>query len=99
LAIHKSLFDLHERKEIDIEQVDRLVVVDANSWGRLDRMEKLKKKQDLEIVMWDHHDTKGNIDPTWSCQESMGANITLMIREVKKRDSQLSPMLAILGEY
>lgn len=96
LAIHKDLFDLRDCGEIDLDKVDGLVVVDANNWRRLDRMDKLKKRQDLEIVLWDHHVTKGNIEAAWSCQEAMGANITMMIREIKKENIQLTPMLATL---
>ncbi len=96
LAIHKDLFDLYACGEVDLEHVDRLIVVDTNSWARLDRMDKLRKKQDLEIMLWDHHMTRGNIGAAWSCQEPVGANITLMIRAIKKMDGNLSPMLATL---
>ena len=96
LAIHKDLFDLRDCSEIDLDKVNRLVVVDANHWGRLDRMDKLKKRKDLEIVLWDHHVTKGNIAAAWSCQEAMGANITMMIRPLKKKQIALSPMQATL---
>jgi tRNA nucleotidyltransferase (CCA-adding enzyme) len=96
LAIHKDLFDLRRCGEVDLEQVDRLVVVDTNSWSRLERMDTLKKKQDLDIIMWDHHMTRGNISASWSCQEPVGANVTLMIREIKKQGASLSPMLATL---
>jgi len=96
LAIHKDLFDLYDCGEVDLERVDRLIVVDTNKWRRLDRMDKLKDKHDLEIFLWDHHLDKGDIAATWSHQEAMGANITLMIRAIRREEKRLSPMLATL---
>ena len=97
LAIHKDLFNLQESGDVDLDNVTRLTVVDTNSWSRLDRMDKLKKRKDLEIFLWDHHLSKGNIAAAWSCQEAMGANITMMIRALKKQERELSsPMLSTL---
>jgi nanoRNase/pAp phosphatase (c-di-AMP/oligoRNAs hydrolase) len=96
LSIHKDLFDLQDCGDIDLDKVKKLIVVDTNGWNRLDRMEKLKKKEDLEIVLWDHHTNKASIAAAWSCQEAMGANITLMMRAVKKQAVKLTPMQATL---
>jgi tRNA nucleotidyltransferase (CCA-adding enzyme) len=96
LAIHKDLFDLREVSEINLDLVNRLIVVDTNGWGRLDRMDKLKTRQNLDVILWDHHATKGNIFAQWACQEAMGANVTLMIRALKKENRTLTPMFATL---
>ncbi len=96
LAIHKDLFDLRECGDVDLDKVNRLIVVDTNNWQRLDRMDKLRKRSDLEIFLWDHHVAKGNIAAAWSCQESMGSNITMMIRALKKTAKPLNPMLSTL---
>jgi CBS domain-containing protein len=50
----------------------------------------------MEIRLWDHHLMPGDIEPTWQCVEEMGANITLMIRELKNRKIQLTPIQATL---
>jgi nanoRNase/pAp phosphatase (c-di-AMP/oligoRNAs hydrolase) len=96
LSIHKDLFDLQDCGDIDLDKVKKLIVVDTNGWNRLDRMEKLKKKENLEIVLWDHHTNKASIAAAWSCQEAMGANITLMMRAIKKQAVKLTPMQATL---
>lgn len=96
ISMHKDLFELYLVKEIDQTQVTRMIVVDANSWSRLERMSYLANQDDLEIHIWDHHEDTGDIYPVWKCQEKMGAAITLMIREIKKRDIQLTPMQATL---
>ncbi len=95
LSIHKDLFNAQTPDEIELDEVESLIVVDTNSWNRLDQLKKLKNKDDLEIIMWDHH-LFGDIHPSWKCQEEIGATITLMIRELKKRALALSPMFATL---
>lgn len=96
LSIHKDLFNIRTFDDIDIDKVETLIVVDINNWGRLGRMGRLKKRSDLEIILWDHHSALGDIQSTWKCQEQMGANITLMIREIKKKRKILSPIQATL---
>ena len=83
LSLHKDLFNMHSSNQIDLKDVNSLIVVDANSWGRLDKMDTLKQVDNLEIILWDHHLNSGDISPDWKCQEEMGATITLMMRPLK----------------
>jgi nanoRNase/pAp phosphatase (c-di-AMP/oligoRNAs hydrolase) len=96
LSIHKDLFETHACGEIDLKHVRRLVVVDASSWHRLDRMEALKARKNLEILIWDHHIEKGTIHASQSCIEPVGATTTLLVRELKRRHKILTPMQATL---
>lgn len=96
LSIHKDVFNVYTIDEIDMEQVQRLVVVDVNKWDRLDQMKRLKNKEDMEIFLWDHHPDKGDINANQVCHESMGANVTLMIRQLKLMNKKLTPVQASL---
>jgi nanoRNase/pAp phosphatase (c-di-AMP/oligoRNAs hydrolase) len=96
LSIHKDFFSVCTFDDIDIDKVETLIVVDINSWGRLGRTGRLKKRSDLEIILWDHHVGLGDIQPAWKCQEQMGATITLMIRELKKKRKVFTPIQATL---
>ena len=69
LSIHKELFLTHTAADVDLKAVDRLIVVDVNSWSRLDRMEPLKNRKELEILLWDHHIEQGSIHASSSCIE------------------------------
>ena len=95
VSIHKDIFNIYNRKEINLDDVERLIVVDANSWQRLDRLEILAQKN-IEKILWDHHADRGNIDATWRCQEEVGATITLMIRELKQKRKILTPIQSTL---
>ncbi len=100
LSIHKNLFNLMDRNDVDFDKVEQLVVVDVNTWSRLDQFDQLKEKNGLDIVVWDHHvrkkGGKGEIPAGWICRETIGATITLMLREVKKSGKKLTPMMATL---
>lgn len=49
LSIHKDLFNIKSISEIDLDQVNRLIVVDTNKWARLESMKSLKDNDNLEI--------------------------------------------------
>lgn len=96
LSIHQDFLNISSFDDIQLEAVKSLVVVDLNSWNRLGRISELKNNNNLEIILWDHHANAGDIEPTWKCQEEMGANITLMIRKIKLEAKELSPIQATL---
>ncbi len=96
ISIHKDLFRIYAPNEIDVAKVDSLVVVDINDWSRLEGMKDLVDKDELEIILWDHHQAAGNITPDWQCHEEMGANITLMARTLKQENKTFSFIQATL---
>ncbi|MFO7748568.1 MAG: CBS domain-containing protein [Desulfobacteraceae bacterium] len=101
LSIHKDLFDFYESKEIDVNEVTTLIVVDTNSWNRLEGVEQLKTRKDLEVILIDHH-VKGDIEADVTTREETGANITLMIRELARQKKLLTPIqssLFLMGLY
>ena len=96
LSIHKDLFETHTPGEIDLKRVQRLIVVDASSWSRLDRIDALKSRKGLEILVWDHHIETGTIRAGQSCIEAVGATTTLLVRELRRQRRILTPMQATL---
>lgn len=102
LATHKTAFNLVLPKEIDYDKIKRLTVVDTNQWCRIDRAKDLKIRKNIEINLWDHHQNGGDIEADWVCQEIIGATVTLLIREMKRRKLSLNPLLStvlLIGLY
>ena len=95
LSIHKELFHITAPGDINLSDVKTLIVVDACNWNRLDGLSALRDRKDLEIIIWDHH-VGGDIHPTWKCQESKGATVTLIARRLKENNTVLSPIIATL---
>ena len=96
LTIHKNVFNSVNVNDIDLSEVRRLIVVDVNSWRRLDQMKKLKSRDDLEVLLWDHHKDDGDIEADWKCHEEIGATITLIVRRLRKEKKVLTPIQATL---
>lgn len=103
LSTHKTAFNLILPNELNLERVTKLIVVDTDQWRRLDRMEKLRSRDDLEIEVWDHHmNGNGDIEADWKCQEYIGATVTLIVREMKKRKLKLTSLdstVLLIGLY
>jgi nanoRNase/pAp phosphatase (c-di-AMP/oligoRNAs hydrolase) len=96
LAIHKNLLNVRSWKEVEHQDADTLIVVDASSWNRLSVPKEIQKRDDIELILYDHHPHEGDIEASWKCREPLGANITLMLRELKARHVRLSPIQSTL---
>ncbi len=96
LSLHKDIFAFNTSKEINPVEAKKLIVVDTNSWTRLEGMDRLPGKSDLEIHLWDHHPEKGDIKADWSCHELVGATSTLFAKRLEERQEEISPILATL---
>jgi len=102
LSLHKTAFDIILTSEVALDTVSRLIVTDTNQWRRLDRMEHLRDRDNVEVLLWDHHLGIGDINPHWQCVEKIGAAITLLVREIRQRQLRLTPLQAtlfLLGLY
>jgi nanoRNase/pAp phosphatase (c-di-AMP/oligoRNAs hydrolase)/CBS domain-containing protein len=96
LSIHKDLFPIRTVDEIDLSEITHLIVVDVNNWERLDCLAELKDRDEIEILVWDHHTDEGNIRADFKCQEPAGATATLMVREIREKGKLLTPIQATL---
>jgi tRNA nucleotidyltransferase (CCA-adding enzyme) len=103
LSTHKTAFNLILPHEVNHDKVTKLIVVDTDQWHRLDRMEKLAARHDLEIDLWDHHmSVTGDIQATWSKKENIGSTVTLLVLEMEKRGIELTPLdstVLLIGLY
>ncbi len=95
MSIHKEVFDYVDRWNIETGKVSRLIVVDTPNWSRLGPIAKLKQREDLEVLVWDHH-SGGDIEADWKCQEAIGATVTLMVRQLKAKRKLITPIQATL---
>ncbi len=96
LSIHKDLLQLKTAADIELDDVTRLIVVDLNYWERLDQIQGLREKDDLEIILWDHHHGEGDIQAGRRYQQDCGAAVTLLVAELRKQRKILTPIQATL---
>ncbi|MEN8244747.1 MAG: CBS domain-containing protein [Thermodesulfobacteriota bacterium] len=96
LSIHKDIFEYKTPDQVDVDKVEELIVTDVNRWERLEGLQKLQKKDDLPVTIWDHHMNTGNIEAQTIHQETIGSTVTLLVREMKKERKVITPMQATL---
>lgn len=102
LSTHKTAFNIILPSEVKFDEITRLIVVDTDQWRRLDRMERLRERDDLEIILWDHHVNGGDIEADVRHQEAVGATVTLLVREMKRRKMDLNALIStvlLIGLY
>jgi nanoRNase/pAp phosphatase (c-di-AMP/oligoRNAs hydrolase)/CBS domain-containing protein len=96
LSIHKDIFDIYSYDEIKTETVERLIVVDACRWRRLNRIANLRDNPEMEVIVWDHHTEETDMNPTWQCRENTGATVTLLLRQIFDEGKEITPIQATL---
>lgn len=94
LSLHKDLFPWSPVKDIDWDQVKRLIVVDTNDWKRLEGVPKDLSFQ--EIHLWDHHLNPATIEARWEHCVAVGAATTLFVRRMEEENTRISPIQATL---
>ena len=97
------LLNMVEVQAIDLDQVQRLVIVDTRHIGRIGRLAELIGRPDLEIHIYDHHPATANdIRGGFEVCEPTGANVTLLIEAIRARGISISPdeaTIMCLGLY
>ncbi|MBW1781724.1 MAG: CBS domain-containing protein [Deltaproteobacteria bacterium] len=96
LALHKDLFPFHAFGDVDLNEVSRLVVVDAQNWSRLGRIREIRDREGLDIHLWDHHKETGDFQASWACTRAVGAASSLLVLRLERDQTPISPMQATL---
>ena len=86
------MYDIVKIKDIDMEAIEKLVLVDTRQAGRIGRFAEIAKRPDLKIHIYDHHppmpdDLKGSFEIT----EITGATVTIMTRLLREKQIPLTP--------
>ncbi|MBT8339325.1 MAG: CBS domain-containing protein [Desulfatitalea sp.] len=85
------LFNLTEIKDIDLDKVTRLVLVDTCSADRIGPLSRLLTRPDLQIHVYDHHPAKSDdIVTPHKIQRITGATVTLMTEILKEKAIHIS---------
>ena len=90
-----------KESEVDLEGVERLVIVDTRQKSRIGTFSKILDR--VEVIIYDHHppssdDIKGDVEVV----DEVGANTTLMVEELRKKDIPITPdeaTIMLLGIY
>ena len=103
--IHSTLysFEVERVKNIDLQEVRRLILVDTRQISRIGKFSEVLSKPDLEIHIYDHHppsseDLHGSLEMI----SEVGATVTLLLDILEKRGIEITPdeaTVMMLGIY
>jgi tRNA nucleotidyltransferase (CCA-adding enzyme) len=103
--IHSTLYalEIERMKHIDLEKVNRLILVDTRQMSRIGKFSALVGKPGLDIHVYDHHlpssdDLHGSVEVV----AEVGSTVTLMIRILQERGIDVTPdeaTVMLLGLY
>ncbi len=90
-------------KKIDLKQVRRLILVDIRQRDRIGKFEEIVDSPDVEVHIYDHHPpTENDIRGAVEFCKPVGATVTLMVEQIRKRRLRITPeeaTILMLGIY
>lgn len=103
LATSQTIPDIKKLKDIDIKDITRLIVVDANSPGRIGRFSELLNKKEMVLHIYDHHpQLNEEMKSHKKVIEHVGATTTIFTEMLIKDKIPVTPAEAtilMLGIY
>jgi len=86
------LFGFRKLKSIELDKVDRLILVDTRQRGRIGRFAEILGRPGLEVHVFDHHpasadDLAGDVEHL----RSVGANTTILVQLIREQGLTLTP--------
>jgi len=97
------MYNIVKLKEIDLDAVDRLVLVDTRQASRIGDFAKIIDRPDLEIHIYDHHpNMPDDLSGAVEIIEITGATITIMARILREEEIPITPeeaTIMALGLY
>lgn len=85
------LYNIVDFKDIDIDAVNRLVLVDTRQAGRIGKISDILKKKDLMVHTYDHHPLKpDDIHAHYEVHSLTGATVTILTEIIIKKGIKIT---------
>jgi tRNA nucleotidyltransferase (CCA-adding enzyme) len=86
------LFNFTKIKQIDFEEIKRLILVDTRQRSRIGKFAEIADKEDLEIHVYDHHpDSEDDIHGSIEVVRGVGATTSILTEIIREREIPISP--------
>jgi tRNA nucleotidyltransferase (CCA-adding enzyme) len=94
--LHAEALDVAEHGRVDLDAIERLIVVETSHPGRLGDFERVARDPKVEVVLFDHH---GDEKLDWVRPENVvrsddGALTTTMVSILAERELDVTPLEA-----
>ncbi|MCA1962091.1 MAG: CBS domain-containing protein [Desulfomonile sp.] len=85
------ILSIERAKDIDLDSVKRLIVVDTRQKSRIGRFAELVNSGKVEIHLYDHHpDAEDDIKGHFEVIRETGSTVTILVKELRERDIKLT---------
>jgi tRNA nucleotidyltransferase (CCA-adding enzyme) len=86
------LFNFAKIKQIDLNRVKRLILVDTRQRSRIGKFAELLHRDDVEVHIYDHHhDSADDIRGTQEVIRDVGATTSILTQILRERGISLTP--------
>lgn len=97
------LYNFARLKNLDLDQVERLILVDTRQMSRIGRFAEIVGRPGLEIHIYDHHpDAEDDVQGRFELVRPVGATVTLLTQIIRERALPITPeeaTIMILGIF
>ncbi|MFC1535313.1 CBS domain-containing protein [Thermodesulfobacteriota bacterium] len=86
------IFNFTKIKQIDFDQIKRLILVDTRQRSRIGKFAQLLNKKDVEIHIYDHHpDSDDDIQGTLEVIRIAGSTTSILTEIIRERGISVTP--------
>ncbi len=97
LLIYENALNISSMRQIDMERITKLIIVDTRQRDRIGQFESILDKENLMTIIYDHHPSSDNdITGKVSKIEQVGATTTILLKDIIKNNIIISPLEATL---
>ncbi|RMD60156.1 MAG: hypothetical protein D6828_00410, partial [Nitrospirae bacterium] len=97
LSIFPLPFEIKNPRDIDLNEVELLILVDCRSPSRIGLFKELFRKKGLRLHIYDHHPKREmDITPEKEVIEEVGAATTIIVELLRKRHIPITPFEATI---
>lgn len=91
ISLCKNLVRIETEKDIKLDEVKRLIIVDTRLKSRIGKAAELLNRDDVEIHIYDHHPkTPSDIKADFEMVKMTGATVTILLDLIKKRNIEIT---------
>ncbi len=97
MALHKDTLNVRLAKDIPLDQVERIILVDTKSPSRIGDAKDVLNNAGIDIHIYDHHpDQDDDIKGNYVHNELVGATTTLLVEHIQHRNIPLNSLEATI---
>ncbi|MGI6453868.1 MAG: CBS domain-containing protein [Syntrophomonadaceae bacterium] len=97
MALYKDLLEVKSPREVNLNKVERMIIVDTANINRLGHLKELAARENLDFHIYDHHpsapgDIRGSINEI----HSVGATTTILVEKLAENNKSITSFEATI---